>query len=68
MRLVNQRMEIMLEMGGVWVKPVAEMDKDGWKASLDYRIGQYKRFLRKFFDRFSQKLFKKVKIAYKFDF
>ena len=39
--MVNRRMEIMLEIGGSCVNPIAEMDKDGWKVSLDYRIGQY---------------------------
>ena len=38
MRLVNRRMEIMLEIGESCVKPIAEMDKDGWKVSLDYTI------------------------------
>ena len=40
MRLVNRRMEIMLEIGESSVKPIVEIDKDGWKVSLDYRIGQ----------------------------
>ena len=67
MRLVNRRMEIMLEIGESYVKPMAEMDKDSWKVSLDYRIGLYGRFFI-FFDRISEKIFKKVKIAYKTDF
>ena len=58
----------MLEIGESCVKPIAEMDKDGWKVSLDYRIGQYGRFFPKFVDRFSEKSSKKVKIDYKIDF
>ena len=37
MRSVNRRGEIMLEIGESCVKPIAEMDKDGWKLCLDYR-------------------------------
>ena len=35
----ESRMENMLEIDGSCVKPIREMDKDGWKVSLDYRIG-----------------------------
>ena len=38
-RLVNRQMEIMLEIGESCVKPIREIDKDGWKVSLEYRIG-----------------------------
>ena len=48
MRLDNRRMENMLEIGEICVKPIAETDKDGWKVSLDYRIGQYGRFFPNF--------------------
>ena len=59
MRLVNRRMEIMLEIGESCVKPIAEIDRDGWKVCLDYRIGQYKRFF------LNPQIFGKNEIAYK---
>ena len=68
MGLDNRRMENMLEIGEICVKPIAEIDRDGWKVSLDYRIGQYRRFFSKKIDGFSEKSSKKVKIAYEIDF
>ena len=55
MRSVNRRMEIMLEIGESCVKPIAAIDRDGWKVTPDYRIGQYGRFFLKISDRFSEK-------------
>ena len=34
MRLVNGRVEIMLEIDESCVKPIAEIDRDVWKVSL----------------------------------
>ena len=68
MRLVNRRMEIMLEIGEACVKPRAAIDGDGWKVSLDYRIGQYGRIFPNSFDRFSQKSFKKSELLIKLTF
>ena len=57
----NRRMEIMLEIEGLWVKPIAEMDKDGWKVSLDYRIGQYARVFLMFSTDFGKNVKKNKK-------
>ena len=43
-------MENMLEICEIRVKPIAETDKDDWKVSLDYRIGQYELLLQQLFD------------------
>ena len=55
----------MLEIGESCVKPIAEIDRDGWKVSLDYRIGKYGRFLQIVSTDFRKKNQKKIKIAYK---
>ena len=39
MRLVNHLMETMLEIGESYVKPIAEIDMEVWKLSLDYWMG-----------------------------
>ena len=35
----NQQMETILGIGESRVEPIAQMDKDGWKVSLDYSVG-----------------------------
>ena len=61
-------MEIMLEIGESCVKPIAEMDKDGWKVSLDYRIGQYGWFFQICLMDFRKNVKIVYQIAYKPDF
>ena len=58
----------MMEIGESCVKPIAEMDKDGWKVSLDYRIGQYGRFFRIFLTDFRKNRQKKSKLLIKLTF
>ena len=62
MRLVNRQ---MLEICESCVKPIAEIDRDIWKVSLDKRIGQNGRFFLKKIRPIREKNANKVEIVYK---